>query len=126
MTSSSESSDIRVARVYDPAGPDDGSRILVDRLWPRGLAKAAAALDDWCKAVAPSTELRTWYGHDPARFDEFTAKYLAELEDADRADALATLTETCRHGTTTLLTATKELEISHAAVLARVLAEQVR
>lgn len=126
MTSSSESSDIRVARVYDPAGPDDGSRILVDRLWPRGLAKAAAALDDWCKAVAPSTELRTWYGHDPARFDEFTAKYLAELEDADRADALATLTETCRRGTTTLLTATKELEISHAAVLARVLAEQVR
>jgi uncharacterized protein YeaO (DUF488 family) len=115
--------DVRVARVYDPPEPEHGTRVLVDRLWPRGLAKATAALDDWCQAVAPSAELRTWYGHDPERFDQFTAKYLAELEDDDRAGALASLRQARRHGTLTLLTATKELQISHASVLARVITE---
>lgn len=117
------SSGVRVARVYDPPGPDDGARVLVDRLWPRGLAKDAAALDDWCREIAPSTELRTWYGHDPARFDEFAARYRAELDEPDRAAALASLRERRGRQTVTLLTATKELDISHAVVLARVLSD---
>ncbi len=112
------SHDVRIARVYDSRGSDDGERVLVDRLWPRGLSKDAADLDEWCKQVAPSNELRTWYGHDPARFDEFRQRYQAELTDPERAAALASLRD--RHGrqTLTLLSATKSLDISHAAVLA--------
>ena len=117
------SSGVRVARVYDSPGPDDGARVLVDRLWPRGLAKDAAALDDWCRQIAPSTQLRTWYAHDPARFDEFAVRYREELDEPDRAAALASLRERCGHQTVTLLTATKALDISHAAVLARVLSD---
>ena len=67
--------DIRARRVYDPAEPDDGTRVLVDRLWPRGLRKDAARLDEWAKDVAPSSELRTWFGHDPAKFGEFCRRY---------------------------------------------------
>ncbi|HEX5406931.1 MAG TPA: DUF488 family protein [Pseudonocardiaceae bacterium] len=115
--------DVRVARVYDPPESTVGTRVLVDRLWPRGLAKATAALDDWCKDIAPSNELRHWYAHDPDLFVQFTAMYRAELEDADRAAALANLREIGRHHTITLLTATKDLEISHAAVLANVIPE---
>ncbi|QWF78629.1 DUF488 domain-containing protein [Amycolatopsis sp. CA-230715] len=115
------STDIRVARVYDPPRPEDGTRVLVDRLWPRGVKKADAALDDWCRDVAPSNELRTWYGHVPERFAEFADRYRAELADPPRADALASLRDTCRTGTVTLLTATKVLETSHATVLAEVL-----
>ncbi|GAA1286902.1 hypothetical protein Psi02_53230 [Planotetraspora silvatica] len=112
---------VRVARVYDGPGPDDGARVLVDRLWPRGLAKDAAALDDWCKQIAPSTELRIWYGHDPARFDEFVSRYRDELGEPERAAALAELTERSRRGTLTLLTAVKALDVSHAVVLARLI-----
>src|SRR5438874_13195761 len=71
--------DIRVRRVYDDPVPEDGTRVLVDRVWPRGLRKAAAHLDDWAKDVAPSRELRMWYGHDPAKFGEFRRRYTAEL-----------------------------------------------
>ena len=70
---------IRVRRVYDRPGPDDGLRVLVDRLWPRGLKKTEAAIDLWLKEAAPSAELRRWFGHDPARFEEFKARYAAEL-----------------------------------------------
>jgi uncharacterized protein YeaO (DUF488 family) len=112
---------VRVARVYDGPEPEDGARVLVDRLWPRGLAKDAAALDDWCKQIAPSTELRIWYGHDPARFDEFVSRYHDELDDPERVAALAELTERSRRGTLTLLTAVKALDISHAVVLARLI-----
>jgi uncharacterized protein YeaO (DUF488 family) len=87
------------------------------------LAKDAAALDSWCRQIAPSTELRTWYAHDPARFDEFAARYRAELDEPGRAAALASLRERCAHQTVTLLTATKDHDISHAAVLARVLSD---
>jgi len=111
--------EVRVARVYDPPAPDAGARVLVDRLWPRGLSKAAAALDDWCKQIAPSDELRRWYGHDPDLFVQFRERYLAELDDPDRAAALDTLRD---RGPLTLLTATKDVEISHAAVLADLLA----
>lgn len=113
--------EVRVARVYDPPGPDDGARVLVDRLWPRGLSKANAALDEWCKQVAPSDELRRWYGHDPDLFAEFRRRYLAELDDPERAAALETLRG---RGRLTLLTATKDVPISHAAVLADLLTRE--
>jgi uncharacterized protein YeaO (DUF488 family) len=114
---------IRVRRVYEQPEPDDGTRVLVDRLWPRGLAKARAALDLWCKDVAPSGELRTWYGHDPERFKEFARRYRLELDDAQRASALAHLRELAKDRPLTLLTATRQPEISEAAVLATLLGE---
>jgi len=113
--------DVRVRRVYEEPQPDDGTRVLVDRLWPRGVSKARAALDEWCKDVAPSDELRKWYGHDPARFEEFARRYRRELEDPGRAEALAHLRALASDGPVTLLTATKQTAISEAAVLAAVL-----
>ena len=92
-------------------------------LWPRGLAKAKAALDEWCKDVAPSDELRTWYRHDPERFEEFARRYRLELDDPQRASALAHLRELARDRPLTLLTATRQPEISEAAVLATLLGE---
>ena len=113
---------VRVRRVYDEPDKSDGFRILVDRLWPRGVSKARAALDEWCKDVAPSDELRKWYGHEPGRFEEFARRYRLELEDPKRAGALAHLRALASDGPLTLLTATKEPAISEAAVLASVLA----
>ncbi|QDP98143.1 DUF488 family protein [Microlunatus elymi] len=110
-----------VRRVYDEPQDDDGRRVLVDRLWPRGVSKERADLTEWCKEVAPSTELRKWYGHVPERFDEFSRRYRSELEDADHADALKHLQELASKGKLTLLTGTKEPEISEAAVLADLL-----
>jgi uncharacterized protein YeaO (DUF488 family) len=118
-----QSVEARVGRAYDRPSPDDGARVLVDRLWPRGLSKAKAALDVWCKEIAPSNELRTWYGHEPARFAEFSTRYLAELTEPDRAKAFETLRARCAAEPVTLLTATKALELSHAVVLARALSE---
>jgi uncharacterized protein YeaO (DUF488 family) len=115
---------IRARRVYEAPAADDGARVLVDRVWPRGLRKDAARLDDWAKDVAPSTELRKWYGHDPAKFDEFRRRYLAELTGPGPVQALARLRALAQAGPVTLLTATKELDISQAAVLADVLREQ--
>ena len=112
---------LRVARIYEPPSDRDGTRVLVDRLWPRGLRKEGAPLDLWCQQVAPSNELRRWYGHDPARFGDFTARYQAELRDPERAAALDRLRELSQQGPLTLLTSTKTPEISHAAVLARLL-----
>ncbi|MFF4220349.1 MULTISPECIES: DUF488 domain-containing protein [Streptomyces] len=112
---------VRMRRVYDPPEEADGSRVLVDRIWPRGLSKEAAALDEWCKDVAPSTGLRTWYGHDPARFEEFARRYRTELRDDPHEAAVRHLKELSRHGTLTLLTATKDSGISAAAVLREVL-----
>ena len=107
--------------MYDDPAADDGARILVDRVWPRGLTKERAKLDEWCKEIAPSTELRRWYAHDPARFEEFKKRYRAELREPARADALARLKSLARTSRVTLLTATKELELSQAAVLADLL-----
>jgi uncharacterized protein YeaO (DUF488 family) len=112
---------VRVRRVYESPDADDGLRVLVDRIWPRGLAKAEAALHEWCKEVAPSTELRRWYGHDPDRFAEFTRRYQVELTDPERAAALAHLRELAADQNLTLLTATKQPEISQAQVLSQVL-----
>jgi uncharacterized protein YeaO (DUF488 family) len=108
---------VQVRRVYDPPRPDDGQRVLVDRLWPRGLSKERAHLDEWCKQIAPSTDLREWYGHDPDRYDEFARRYRAELDDPERAAAFEDLRKLAAHGPLTLLTATKRSDISEAAVL---------
>lgn len=115
----SSSPKVRVRRIYDDPAPDDGTRVLVDRLWPRGMSKERAHLDEWCKEIAPSTELRKWYHHDPDRFDEFTRRYRAELDEGEQADALAHLRGLADDGPLTLLTATKDPDISEAAVLAR-------
>lgn len=108
---------VQVRRVYDPPAPDDGQRILVDRLWPRGVSKARAALTDWPKEVAPSTTLRQWYGHDPDKFEEFARRYRQELGDAEHAAAFAELRSRTKAGPVTLLTGAKAVEISDAAVL---------
>lgn len=109
--------EVRIKRIYDPPEAGDGRRVLVDRLWPRGLAKDKAELDVWMRDIAPSDELRTWYGHEPERFGEFARRYRAELNKAGPLiqDLLAT------PGTLTLLTATRDVERSQAAVLAAVL-----
>jgi uncharacterized protein YeaO (DUF488 family) len=113
--------DVRVGRVYDePAA--NGTRVLVDRLWPRGLRKDAARLDAWAKDIAPSSELRTWYGHDPARFGEFRRRYLAELAGSAQRAALGRLRALASaHGPLILLTATTDVDHSQAAVLAELL-----
>jgi uncharacterized protein YeaO (DUF488 family) len=116
--------DVRVARIYDEPSPKDGRRILVDRLWPRGVSKEKAELDDWCKTVAPSDELRRWYAHDPKRFEEFSKRYREELADGEQAKALESLAAEAKKGTVTLLTATKEPELSQAAVLKAVIEER--
>jgi uncharacterized protein YeaO (DUF488 family) len=110
-----------VRRVYEEAEDEDGIRVLVDRIWPRGMTKEKAALDEWCKDVAPSTELRKWYAHDPAKFPEFTRRYRAELEHPERSTALHHLRDLAAGGQLTLLTGTKAADISEAAVLADVL-----
>jgi uncharacterized protein YeaO (DUF488 family) len=115
--------DIRVRRVYEEPEADDGARVLVDRIWPRGLRKDAAHLDDWAKDVAPSTGLRTWYQHDPAKFGEFRRRYVAELAEPGQRDALARINGLAAAGPVTLLTATKDLSLSQAEVLARLLRE---
>ncbi|MFG2860162.1 DUF488 domain-containing protein [Streptomyces sioyaensis] len=114
---------LRVRRVYEAPEPADGARVLVDRLWPRGLSKEDARLTEWCKDVAPSTELRRWYGHQEERFDRFAERYRAELAQEDARQALERLRALADAGPLTLLTATKDVPSSHAAVLAEVLQE---
>ncbi|QES48448.1 DUF488 domain-containing protein [Streptomyces venezuelae] len=116
---------IRLRRVYEPPDPvADGVRVLVDRLWPRGLAKAEAGVDEWPKVLTPSAELRTWYHSGAGSWEEFRARYEAELAGAgaEAEAALAHLRAMAAAGTVTLLTAVKEPGQSHAAVLAEVLA----
>ncbi|MGH3192108.1 MAG: DUF488 domain-containing protein [Streptosporangiaceae bacterium] len=113
--------DIRVRRVYDNPSPEDGARVLVDRVWPRGLRKDATRLDEWAKDVAPSTGLRTWYRHDPAKLGEFRRRYTAELAGPEQQEAFGRLRARAAGGPVTLLTATRELDLSQAAVLADLL-----
>ncbi len=117
------SADVRVRRVYDDPSPEDGTRVLVDRIWPRGLRKDAARLDEWAKDAAPSPELRTWYRHDPEKFEEFRRRYTAELSAPGPAEAVGRLRVLAEKGPVTLLTATRELSLSQAAVLAKLLRE---
>jgi len=115
---------VKVRRVYEEPSPSDGRRVLVDRLWPRGLAKDAARIDEWLKAVAPSDALRRWYGHDPARFAEFRRRFDDELTEPERAEALRHLQELASSETITLLSAARDIEHSQAAELARRLQQE--
>ncbi|MFD6700403.1 MULTISPECIES: DUF488 domain-containing protein [unclassified Microbacterium] len=124
-TTGGAGAEVRVRRIYDPPGPDDGARVLVDRLWPRGVSKERADLREWCKDVSPSTALRQWYGHDPEKFAEFARRYRAELGAPGPAAALAGLRALVREGPVTLLTAAKRADISEATVLQEVLSESV-
>ncbi|OBI97979.1 DUF488 domain-containing protein [Mycobacterium sp. 1465703.0] len=114
----SAKSRIRVARVYDEVSPDDGQRVLVDRIWPRGVRKDDPRVGIWCKDVAPSKDLRDWYQHDADRFDEFASRYKSELR---HSSALDELRELAKRGSVTLVTATRDPDISQAAVLAKLL-----
>ena len=116
---------VQVKRIYDDPEPTDGRRVLVDRLWPRGLRRDAAAFDEWLREVAPSDGLRRWYRHEPARFPEFAQRYRAELDEPERAGALRRLRGYAKAGPLTLLTAARDLEHAHPRVLAEVLGETV-
>jgi uncharacterized protein YeaO (DUF488 family) len=113
------SSSIAIKRAYDNPMPQDGVRILIDRLWPRGVSKTKLKLDAWPRELAPSTSLRKWYGHDPARFAEFRRRYKAEL--AERPEQLSVLRAMVKGRAATLLTATRELDLSHAEVMRGIL-----
>lgn len=119
MSTRIPASHVRLKRAYEPAAEDDGARVLVDRLWPRGLRKDEAAIDRWEKSVAPSTELRRWFGHDPARWEEFRRRYAEEL-DGHSAE-LGELRALARHGRLTLLYSAHDEAHNQAVVLREVL-----
>jgi uncharacterized protein YeaO (DUF488 family) len=112
-------SSIAIKRAYDKPSPQDGVRILIDRLWPRGLSKAKLKIAAWPRELAPSTDLRKWYGHAPARFAEFRRRYRAEI--ADQANELDALRAMVKGRIATLITATREVDLSHAAVMREIL-----
>ncbi len=116
---------VALKRVYEPPSPDDGLRVLVDRVWPRGLSKAAAELDRWERDLAPSAELRKWFGHDPARWPEFRRRYRAELDDPKRQSSLAALHRQAKTDRVTLLYGASDDVHNQAVVLAELLNEQL-
>jgi uncharacterized protein YeaO (DUF488 family) len=115
-------SHVKLKRAYEPAGPDDGTRILVDRLWPRGLSKAEAAVDRWLKEIAPSTELRQWFGHDPARWPEFRRRYTEELRQ--HAAVLDEVRALAREDTVTLVYGARDETHNDAVALKDVLLQR--
>ncbi|MDN5923379.1 MAG: DUF488 domain-containing protein [Xanthomonadales bacterium] len=114
--------DVRIKRAYEPAADSDGYRVLVDRLWPRGVSKQAAAIDWWAKELSPSTELRKWFGHDPALWDEFQRLFREELHD--QGEGLARLRELAAKGCVTLIFAAHDEEHCNAVVLQALLAHR--
>lgn len=112
---------LSLKRAYDDAVKSDGTRVLVDRLWPRGLSKEKAQIDEWIKTIAPSTELRKWYQHDPDKFSEFKKRYKDELKSGEKAEAYKQLHDLVTSTKVTLITATKAADISEAAVLEEML-----
>lgn len=110
---------IRIKRAYDPPNPTDGYRILIDRLWPRGLSKDALSFDDWMKVLAPSTELRKQFGHDPEKWKEFERRYQEELNDAEAKKRIEQLAQLSTRRNVTLLYSAKDEEHNNAVVLAR-------
>lgn len=116
---------IKLKRAYEPASPDDGYRVLVDRLWPRGIAKADLKIDSWEKDLGPSTELRKWFGHDPERWTGFHERYLRELDDPEKQRLLESLSERARHGTVTLIYSARDTEHNQAVVLKQALDQMI-
>lgn len=117
---------VRLRRAYDEPGLDDGHRVLVDRVWPRGRTKEALRLDSWARDLGPSTQLRTWFGHDPARWPEFQARYHAELAEPDKAQALDALAAQARRGAVTLVYGARDREHNQARVIADELERRLR
>lgn len=115
---------MRLARVYDDPAPGEGLRVLADRLWPRGIRKDDPRVGRWCKQVAPSNDLRRWYGHDPDRYDDFARRYRAELAEPEAESALDEVRGLVAAGPVTLVTATRELALSHLGILEKVLEER--
>lgn len=111
--------DVRIKRAYERAEPGDGHRVLIDRLWPRGVSKQQARIDEWARELAPSDGLRRWFGHDPARFDEFARRYRDEL--AAQREALDRLRARAARGTVTIVFGARDAAHSNAAVLAALL-----
>ncbi len=114
----------QIKRVYEDPSPDDGRRILIDRLWPRGLSKQRAAVDYWAKPIAPSHALRRWYGHDPEKWPEFRARYFAELDAA--AEGVADLREQLGRGLNTILFSSREMRLNNAQALVDYLTQNDR
>jgi uncharacterized protein YeaO (DUF488 family) len=115
---------VRIKRVYDPSSRQDGRRILVDRLWPRGVSRKTAQIDEWARDLAPSTRLRRWFGHEPARWPEFQTRYRAELRT--RSERLAWLAGLARRGRITLVYAARESDHNNARALQRLVAQRLR
>ncbi len=115
---------IKLKRVYDPAASGDGSRILVERLWPRGIKKESLAIDSWLRDVAPSTDLRRWFSHDPEKWEEFRRRYCAELDR--NSDAWKPIMKEARHRTVTLLYSSHDQEHNNAVALKQYLEEKLR
>jgi uncharacterized protein YeaO (DUF488 family) len=113
---------IRTKRIYDPPGPDDGYRVLVDRLWPRGVSKERAKVDEWARELAPSDGLRKWFGHDPERFDEFRDRYRQEL--AERSEQLQELRRRARTQPVTIVFGARDEQHNNAVVLAELLRQR--
>jgi uncharacterized protein YeaO (DUF488 family) len=112
---------VRLKRIYEKSSPSDGVRVLVDRLWPRGVSKLEAKLDHWMKELAPSDELRKWFGHRPDRWHEFSMRYRKELKSADRQEILKQLRAISRRERVTLLFAARDVEHCNAVVLANLM-----
>lgn len=121
---SRETVTIALKRVYDETAPDDGTRVLVERLWPRGISKERAQIDLWLKNVAPSHELRAWFGHDPEKFAEFRRRYETELASGAAQEALTTLRKLAQQGSLTLVFAARDTEHTNAVVLRDLLLSQ--
>jgi uncharacterized protein YeaO (DUF488 family) len=115
MSHSSAASEVRIKRAYEAPAPDDGTRVLVDRLWPRGLKKADAGISQWLKEIAPSNELRKWFGHDPERWDEFRRRYKAEL--AQKRELVGQLRQLAQRGPLTLVYSAHDQAHNQAVVL---------
>jgi len=116
---------VALKRAYEEADANDGTRVLVDRLWPRGLSKERARVDAWLKEVAPSDELRRWFGHDPDKFAEFRKRYEAELASESGKEAVTKLRELVKRGHVTLLFAARDMEQNNAVVLRDVLMKSI-
>jgi uncharacterized protein YeaO (DUF488 family) len=116
--------DVRLKRAYEPVAAADGYRVLIDRIWPRGVTREDARLDEWARDLAPSADLRRWFGHDPARFEEFRRRYAEELASQERK--LRELRRRAREGTLTLVYAARDTEHNDAVVLAEILRRRRR
>jgi uncharacterized protein YeaO (DUF488 family) len=116
---------VQVKRAYDEPSSKDGYRVLVDRLWPRGISKEKLKVDDWMKEIAPSTELRKWYGHEPEKWPEFRKRYRSELSKPPASDLLDQLVKRARKGKVTLVIGAKDAERANGAVIAEMIQEKL-